>query len=378
MTRPRLAPLVLATMASQALLVVLAPTMAAIADELGVTVAAVGQARSITAAVAVAASVAVTARVGVVGVSRLIGAGAAGAVAACAAVAAAPTLPVFLAAHALVGLAFAALLTGGFSGVAAFPPERRAWAMGYVAGANALAWIVVNPLVGALTDWVSWRAAHAVPAGIAVGALWLAGRAAPVSTGGPTTRLRDLLAQRSARGWLVAELLAYAAWTALLTYVGAFFIETLGVRPVAAGWMLAAGAAAYFAASTRSGAIADRVPPRSLVAGAALLMAGLVAVQLNIDRLPVLAVAIFCAVGVAAGVRTPASGTLGLGLLPRSPGAMMAVRTAATQLGYLLGAVIGGAVIAVANFGLLGIVLAAGMAVSAVLILRVPEVRENG
>lgn len=377
MTRPRLAPLVLATMASQALLVVLAPTMPAIAADLDQAVAAVGQARSITAAMAVAASMALTARVGAVGVSRLIGAGAVGALAACSAVAVAPNLPVFLAAHALVGLAFAALLTAGFSGVAAFAPERRAWAMGYVAGANALAWIVVNPVVGVLTDWVSWRAAQAVPAAIAVGALWLARRAAPVPAGGPALRLRDLLAERSARGWLVAELLAYAAWTALLTYVGAFFIESLGVRPAAAGWMLAAGAAAYFLASTRSGALADRMPPRALVATAALLMAGLVAVQLNVGGPPVLAVAIFCAVGVAAGVRTPASGALGLGLLPRSPGAMMAVRTAATQLGYLLGAVIGGAVIGVADFGLLGFVLAVGMAVSAVLILRVPEPRAH-
>lgn len=43
--RPNLAPLVLATMTSQALFVVLAPTMAAIADDLEVSVAAVGQAR---------------------------------------------------------------------------------------------------------------------------------------------------------------------------------------------------------------------------------------------------------------------------------------------------------------------------------------------
>jgi predicted MFS family arabinose efflux permease len=52
---------------------------------------------------------------------------------------------------------------------------------------------------------------------------------------------------------------------------------------------------------------------------------------------------------------------------------MMAARTAATQLGYLLGAVVGGAVIAGAGFGTLGIVLAAGMAASAVLTLRVDE-----
>jgi predicted MFS family arabinose efflux permease len=52
---------------------------------------------------------------------------------------------------------------------------------------------------------------------------------------------------------------------------------------------------------------------------------------------------------------------------------MMAARTGATQLGYLLGAVIGGAVIAGAGYGTLGIVLAAGMAASALLILRVDD-----
>lgn len=51
----------------------------------------------------------------------------------------------------------------------------------------------------------------------------------------------------------------------------------------------------------------------------------------------------------------------------------MAARTAATQLGYLLGAVIGGAVIAGPGYGTLGIVLAAGMAASALLILRVDD-----
>ncbi|OLT23684.1 hypothetical protein BJF81_10060 [Ornithinimicrobium sp. CNJ-824] len=49
-----LAPLALAGMASQSLLLVLAPSMAAVADDLGVGVPAVGQARTVTAAVALA------------------------------------------------------------------------------------------------------------------------------------------------------------------------------------------------------------------------------------------------------------------------------------------------------------------------------------
>jgi predicted MFS family arabinose efflux permease len=96
--RARLAPLVLATMASQSLLVVLSPTIVAIGRDLGASVGAVGQARSVTAGVAIAASVAITPRIDALGVPRLIGLGAAFALAACAAVAASPTLGVFLAA----------------------------------------------------------------------------------------------------------------------------------------------------------------------------------------------------------------------------------------------------------------------------------------
>ena len=155
--RPRLTPLVLATMASQALLVVLSPTIVAIGDDLGAAVGAVGQARSVTAGVAIATSIAIAGRIDALGVPRLLGLGAALAIISSAAVALSPTLVLFLVAHVLVGLAFALLLSAGFAGVAAFEPNRRARALGYVAGANALAWIVVNPIVGVMTDSLSWR-----------------------------------------------------------------------------------------------------------------------------------------------------------------------------------------------------------------------------
>src|SRR5262245_23160739 len=133
----RLLPLVLATMASQALLVVLTPTIVAVAADLGASVGAIGQARSVTAALAIVASAAIAGRIDAIGVARLLRIGAVLAVAACAAVAAAPTLAAFLLAHVLVGLALACLLSAGFAGTAAFAPERRAWAIGWVAGANA-------------------------------------------------------------------------------------------------------------------------------------------------------------------------------------------------------------------------------------------------
>lgn len=192
-------PLVTATMASQGLLVVLAPTIVAVGRELGTPVGAVAQARSITAVAAIVTSVAVTARVDSVGVPRLLGVGAGIAVVACAAVAAAPTFAVFLAAHVLVGLAFACLLSAGFAGVAAFPPARRAWAMGRVAAANGLAWVTVTPVVGMLTGWASWRVAQVAPAAVAVATLLTARSAAPVPAAGTAPRLHLLREAVSAR-----------------------------------------------------------------------------------------------------------------------------------------------------------------------------------
>jgi predicted MFS family arabinose efflux permease len=371
---PTLAPLVLATMASQALLVALSPMVVAVGKDLGASVGTVGQARSVAAGVAIIASLASIRRVDALGVRRLVRAGSALAVVAGAAIALAPTLAVFLAAHVLVGLAFACLLSAGFAGVAAFGPDRRPWAIGYVAGANALAWIAVNPIVGAITEWLSWRAAEVVPVAVAVAAMVAIPDAdAAPSRSSPAPRLAALLRVPSARRWLGAEVVAFAAWTSLLTFVGAFFIERLGVPVAAAGWMLAAGAGAHFVAATRSGALMRLVARRRVVAASALTMAILLLVLLTLTSSVLPAAATFCLLGLAAGIRSPAASALGLEQLPRHPGAMMAARTAATQLGYLMGAATGGAVISCGGYGTLGVVLAIGMAGSAALILRVDD-----
>src|SRR5262249_44819355 len=124
--RSMLVPLVLAVMASQALIVVLGPTIVAIADDLGASVSTVGQARTVTAVAAVVAAVTISGRLDRAGASRVIAVGAALALAGCAIVAAAPSLAVLLLGHVVIGLALSCLTAAGFAGVAAFLPERRA------------------------------------------------------------------------------------------------------------------------------------------------------------------------------------------------------------------------------------------------------------
>jgi MFS family permease len=139
-------------MASQVLLVVLAPTIISVGQDFGVSVGVVGQARYVLAGAAIAASLGIAPLLDRLGVRSLLFAGALLAIAVSAGAALSSTLPIFLFVHAVTGVGFAFLLSAGFAGVASFRGEDRNLAMGYVVGANALAWIIVNPLAGALTD----------------------------------------------------------------------------------------------------------------------------------------------------------------------------------------------------------------------------------
>ena len=212
--------LMCASLASQALIVVLAPAMVRVADDLHTSVGVVSQARSVTAVAAVGLSLILGKLVARAGVGRTIAAGSLAAIVACVSVALSPNIWAFLTAHLLVGVAVAALLSASFAGAAGCG-DSTPRALGLVAGANSLAWIVVNPLSGILTEHVFWQAAFAVPALAAVLAAVLSRHAPePVSHAGPSPIRGGLLRTPAARNWLIAELAAYTAWTAILTFVG--------------------------------------------------------------------------------------------------------------------------------------------------------------
>ena len=367
-----LLPLVLATMASQALLVVLAPTIVGVGQEFGVPVGAVGQARSVLAGAAIVTSLGIAPFLDRLGVRPLLFAGALLAIAGSAGAALSTSLPLFLCVHAVVGIGFACLLSAGFAGVASFRGEDRAWAMGYVVGANALAWILVNPLAGALTETFSWRAAHVVPAAIAFCVLATV-RAAPDGQAKAGAGLRGVLADPSARLWILAEMISFFAWGTYLTFVGAYFIQVYGVGESAVGVVLALGAGAFFATSVRGARLLARLPRPHVVAVAVLVMGALIALQFGTDDLVGIGLLTFFLCSAAGGIRSAVASTLGLAQLPQSPGSMMAARTAAIQMGYLLGGLIGGATLALGGYGALGLVLSTGLILGAALVLRVTD-----
>jgi MFS transporter, YNFM family, putative membrane transport protein len=366
---------VLATVATQSSIVVLAPLVVEISRSFDTSVSAIGAARSVLAGVAVAVSLAIGPLIDRVGVRPLLLWGAGLALAGAGLVAAAPTLPFFYAAHAVSGAAVACLLSAGFAGVAAFfANEDAEWAMGYVVGAQSIAWIAGNPLTGLLAEAGSWRLAYLVPATIA--ALALAGGlaapapAAPSSIGGGFT---DVFRDRSARRWTVAELVAYSAWTAELTYSGVFYIQTYGVGESTVGLLLAVGSVVFLVTSLNTERLTSRYPRPRLVALAALGMGVLIVPLMSVTPAVGFTLGLFCITALLASIRSTGSSALALAQLPDRPGAMMGARTAGAQLGYMIGAAAGGVVLALADFTALGLVLFAGMAASALLVLRVSD-----
>jgi MFS transporter, YNFM family, putative membrane transport protein len=373
---PRLAPLVLGTLAGNSLLVVLGPSLVEVARDFAAPDGAVGQARTIAGASAILATPLVARLIDRAGLRAALRAGSALAVLAGVAVAAAPTFVAFLAAHVVTGVALACLGSAGLAGVAAFPREHSARAIGYVVGASALAWIVAGPLAGMLTDAISWRAAQAVPIALAVAAL-AAARATATSPAGTSTGtssgLRAVLSDRRARRWLTAELAAGCVWAADLGYGGAFVIRHHHVSGTAAGALLAGATAAFFLGAVRSTALARRFTPVGLIASTSLTMAALVACQFTVTPSVWVTLTFLCVVAWCAGVRSSASARLGLAQLPGRPSAMTAAQTAVAQAGHLLGAVAGAAMLSVAGDAGLGLALAGGLIVAAGLFARVAD-----
>ena len=373
-----LLPLVLATVATQSSIVVLAPIMVEIGRDLDASLSEVGLARSVLAATAVAVSLAIGPLIDRAGVRPLLLAGALFALGGAGLTAAAPSLLPFYAAHLVTGIGVACLLSAGFAGVPAyFGAEHAAWAVGWVVGAQSVAWIVGNPVIGLLAEGGSWRLAYLVPAaiaGLALAAATLAPRGRRSGeAGGARDGLKAVFRDPSARRWTTAELVAYSAWTAELTYAGAFYIENYGVDESEVGFLLSVGSIVFLVVSTNTARLTERVPRKALIVLSALLMGAILVPVLNLTPSVWFTLGLFCAMAMFAALRSTAASALGLAQLPRRPGAMMGARTASSQLGYMIGAAAGSGVLALADFGALGFVLFAGMAISALLIARVHD-----
>jgi MFS transporter, DHA1 family, inner membrane transport protein len=349
--------------AAQSGYLALTPVLPDVADAFDVSTAAAGQVRTVAAVVAVSTAILVgTAgrraprRMLLLGALALTASGAATS-------AVAPSLLVLALGQCLIGAGSATVTAAGVAAAAEWSDERGrgrvvAWA---IVGAPT-AWVVTMPAIGALAS-VAWRLAFVAPVLAATTAAAML-RYAPGSTPAASAHAEPTgVRHRGLARWALGEILFSSAFGGTLAYAGALLVDSYGTRPTALGLALGAGAAAYIPGTFA--AKSSRVTAaRPLLAAAALLLAAL-ATGFGTFRAGALASTLgFAALCFLAGARQYLGSMVGLDLAGDRNTAM-AVRAAAGQAGWIVGAAAGGAALATAGYPGLGVVLGGLFAASA-------------
>ncbi len=237
------------------------------------------------------------------------------------------------------------------------PASRRAlsWTIAALAGAP----VIGVPLLTAVGDVVGWRVAF-IGAGLgtvgvaALVAAWLPGDAPGTGTPLRWRALRaayhPLLRHRPVQRLYAASMLRAICWFGLLTYLGAFLDEELGLatRRVGLAYMIAG--AAYFLASLAAGSPLARLPARPLLAGGNAVMALLVGLVFS-ATLGVAGTVAVLAVTCAAG----AIGWVGLAALlaaesPAGTGTTMTLNSVLFNVGAAGGGAAGGLLLATGGY----------------------------
>lgn len=343
--------------ASQAGVLVLSPILSEVADGFGVSVAEAGQLRILAAPLAALAALAAGRLLVRFSPRALLGAGSALLALGSAASAVAPSLELLGLAQVPTWVGIAMLLTAGVAATSSWSePERRTKVVAHALAGPPAAWIVGMPVIGLVAE-IHWRLAFLafpLPAAVLAG-LAVASRPGDHPISAATTSLRGLLRCADARRWALGELLANSAWAGTLVYSGALLTERFGMSTAATGVALAAVAVAYLAGNQRAGRLVGEDAKRTMLA-CSLGAAALVALTWAFTPMVALTLVVFAVSGAVVATRTVAGTVYGFaaaGDLGREVGTARAVTT---QLGYLIGALAGGAALTIGGFALLGVV----------------------
>lgn len=345
--------------ASQVALVVLNPVLPDIAADLGVSVAAAGQLRTVSGLAAGAAALLSGLVAARIGLRELLLGGIALLAAGSLLSAAAPDIEALAVAQALVGIGMGISYSAAVAASAEWSsPATRSRTLAVTLLGPPLAWIVGMPLVGALGE-VSWRlAVLVVPAVMALvaGALLLRRPSTPPASA--RAGLKTVLTVPGVVRWSTGELLAFSGWAGSLVYMGALFVESYGLSVAATGLALGFGALVYVPGNLLFRRWVD-THARLLLVTLALAAAGTIAVLGAVRPSAWFSIAMFSVLSFIAGGRTLAGSARGLGLAPELRLGVTGVRTAALQSGYFVGAAVGGVALATGGYTALGLAFAA-------------------
>ena len=345
--------------ASQAALLVLSPTLVEIARAFDVSTATAGQLRSLSGAAGGVTALLLATASRRPGVRELLSLGATLVAAGSVLSAAAPVFAVLALAQATLGVGIGLLVALGIAATFEWPERsERAHVLAWAIVGMPTAWIAGMPAVGAIADH-GWRGPWlAVPAVAGLVALALV-RMRPKDA--PSRRVPGAAAawrRPEVARFAIGELLANAAWAGVLTYSGALLLESYDISPGATALCLGAMAVAMLPGTFIARRRAMSATPR-LLAGLTAFQAAAVLALGTLRPSLAATVALLAAMAFVNGSRSMIASALGMDAAADDRIAVMSLRAAANQFGYLLGAATGGLALALGGFAALGVTFSA-------------------
>jgi predicted MFS family arabinose efflux permease len=241
--------------------------------------------------------------------------------------------------------------------------EQRPRVMGwFVAGASG-AYLVGSVVIGYLMDLSGWRLPFL---GFILPFTVLGFILASISIPRDDQRTRPrrsvfagfqgVFSNTSAIACLVGSGLFSAAWQAVIAYGVSFFRQRYFL-PISLASLLTVGSSlCYVAGGMLAGRFTQRFGRKTLVVFAAFLASLFLIVYVNVDNVWVSTVLVYVA-ALCAGIRITASNSLTLEQVPTFRGTMMSLNSAVARIGTVLGTAIGGFLLIVFGYELVGLVL---------------------
>lgn len=255
------------------------------------------------------------------------------------------------------------------------PARQRALA--WIAGGVAAGAIVGIPLLTTVASLSSWRGAYAF-LGI-IGLLWVLFIRLSLVDDSPSDpgrievrrilgAYRPLLQQRSMLKLYSASLIRAIGWVGTLTYFGAYLGQELGLTTSQIGWSYMVGASGYFLGTKMGGTNYLAIGTRTLYALSTSICGVLIAMAIALPLGPAMTVGVLAVGAVGGGTGWVILVTLLSSETTAGQGTTMSLNQTMFALGSALGALLGGALIALGGYTVFAMGLMGFMSVAAILV----------
>lgn len=342
----------------------LSPFLSEIARDLDTSVALLGQALTVTGLLGATFGLIIGPAADRIGYRRLMLCGLAALIICDLGTAIAPSFPAIMLAQLVGGFSAATITPMAYSIIGTRTEgEGRRRAIATIYAASSAGNIIGFPILSTIGDAFSWRwsfVAIAVAAafGLALAAFELPrdqpSERSPLRYSTILATYRPLIGHERMRLIYAAQFLRGVAWTGLLTYLGAFATDELGSSVRLTGFLWLTISPGFMVGSLLVGGRLRRVNPRGAFALTTTVMGALIGLML-VAQPPIPATfALLFFIALFGGIAEVAAAGIVSSETPAPQGATMSLHSSVLRFGTATGALIGGGLLALGGFSLLG------------------------